>query len=171
MRLPKLTVDMGEYGQHELDFNDYLHISSDLVSELQRDASNYAWIDSVEKSLKKQLERKKIEFETIRGNLTGEITTELQEELGKKPTAKDIDARLDADDTIVRFKEEILELQNRIAIVGGQLTALHMRHSNIKKLVEISLAEGRMSDLNVKEPSQKEETTKKRRGRVKKNES
>jgi hypothetical protein len=169
MRLPVMTVDMGAYGQHEIDFSDYMNISSDLVAELHKDASNYAWIDSVEKSLRKQLELKKIEFETIKGNLTSEITTELQEELGKKPTVKDIDARLDSDDTVVRFKEEILEIENRIAIVGGQLRALTMRHSNIKKLVELSLAEGRMGNLNVNTEEHKEEPkVEKRRGRVKK---
>ena len=160
-----MTVNMGAYGEHEIDFEEYVGLSTNLVEELRKDASNYAWIDSVEKALKKQLEYKKIEFENIKGTLTREIANELQEETGKKPTIKDIDAKLDSDDTVVRFKEEILEIQNRIAIVGGQLTALHMRHSNLKKLVEIELALGRMGDLNVEN---RPEEPKKRPGRVKK---
>jgi len=149
MRLPVITVELGAYGTQEVDFNDYLSISTDLVEELHKDASNYAYIESIESELRTALKRKQAEFANTQGRLTGEITEELTKELGKKPTAKDIDARLDSDDTVVRFKEEIIAKEYQISIVAGQLSAMRMRHSDLKKLVEIELAQGRMGNLNV----------------------
>jgi len=151
-RLPVITADMGNYGVQEIDFNEYMFISTDLVGELHKDAANYAYLDSVEKELKKRLKEKQIESDTIKGNLTAEVTQELVDSGVKKPTIAAVNAKLDADDTMIRFKQEILELEHNAAIVGGQLKGLQMRHSNIKKLVEMQLAEGRMANVNVSEP-------------------
>jgi hypothetical protein len=149
MRLPVIEVNMGDYGVQEIDFNEYMSISSDYVSELHKDASNYAYITTAETWLKKILKTKQLEFDNIKANLTEELTEELTQELGKKPTIKAIDAKLDSDDTIVRYKQEILELEMNVNVVSNMLRAMSMRHSDLKKLVEIRLAEGRMGNVDV----------------------
>jgi hypothetical protein len=152
-RLPIIEVDMGAYGKQEIDFNAYLNISTDYISELHKDASNYAYIVTVEKALRKMLKIKEAEFENIKGTLTDEVTEELIRTIGKA-TVTAISAKLASDDTVMRYKQEILEMDSNVGVVTGMLSAMSMRHSDLKKLVEIQLAEGRMGNMDVKMPDE-----------------
>ena len=130
-RLPIVTVDMGAYGEQEIDFNDYLNISSDLVSELHKDAANFAYISSVEVAVKNAIKTKKLEFDSLKGEITEDIFTEMTSDKGKKPTVKEVDARLATDDTLVRFQQEIGALENTLSVIVGQLRAMEHKHSNL----------------------------------------
>jgi len=154
-RLPVITVDLGTYGVHEIDFNDYLNITSDYVTELHEDAARYAWLESVENKLRQQIKSKSLEFDALKGKITSEINVRMTKDLGKSPTVKVLEAEVAADDTLVTFQEQLNEMESQVGLVNKQIGALRMRHSNLKKLVELTIAGHVMGNVNVKE--QKEE--------------
>jgi len=164
MKLPIIEVDLGNYGVQVVDFSDYTIITSDLVEELHKGSGNFAFISSVELNLKSQLKRKNVEFEDLKGTRSTEVTAELLAD-NKKATAKAVDAVLASDETLIRFKEEVMQIEDKIALFGSLLRAMSMRHSDIKKLVELRLSEGAMGRIEVKDTRVKKETTGKGRGR------
>lgn len=153
MKLPILELDLGTYGKQTVDFSEYVTITSDLIEELHKDASNYAYIESISVNLKGQIKRKQNEYEALKGTRSSEVTAELVGS-GKKATAKAVDAVLASDETLLRFAEETAIIEDNSALITALLRAMSMRHSDLKKLVELEINGMAMGRLNVKEPEE-----------------
>ena len=132
-KLPIMSVDLGEYGIQEVNFNECVKITQDITTELHDSPALYAWIASVRTNLETQLKLKKIKYESLKGERSSIITDEILAS-GKKATGKAVDAELANDDSLIRFNEEMLVLEDQIANLKDLITTLHQKHEVLHEL-------------------------------------
>lgn len=165
MNIPKMTVDLGEYGTQEIDFSSLVRVTSDLNKELVEGASAYAYIDFVEKELKRQYEEKKLVLDEVHAKRREDLAEEIMEEKGKKPTVADLDSALAKDATIIKMKQEMQHISYMTDRVRGFSSALSQKHSNVKMLSQRELAGLGMDNNEVEEPTKIERKPRVKRGR------
>jgi hypothetical protein len=132
MKSIPLTVDLGELGEHTLDFNQDFHVDN-LDEALLRQASVYDWYDSVYHILKRQVANKHVFLESTSSQRRDEIEKEMKKN-SQKVTQKALDAALPNDPEVITVKEQINELEYKLGRVKGHMAALSQHHSNLKEL-------------------------------------
>jgi len=146
LNIPNISVDLGMYGTQEIDFTSLVRVSSDLNKELTEGAASYAYVDFVEKELRRVYEQKKLSLEEVSATRRDFLGCELEREKGKKPTVADMDAALSGDATLINLKQELLAISYQIDRIKGLATSLSMKHSNVKALSQRELTGWGMDD-------------------------
>jgi hypothetical protein len=129
----KMTVDLGEYGVQELDFEKSFD-SSDLENAMRKQPGNYDWFASVHDILKKRLDEK-IDFlkETVAVRREA-IADKENETRSKKVSQKELDSLVEKDGEVLTVKEEVNDLTYKVRRLSSHLTALSQFHSILKEL-------------------------------------
>ena len=156
MNIPNMTVDLGQFGKQEIDFNTLVRVSTDLNKELYEGAAAYAYVDFVAQELRRTYEAKKLALEEVTATRREILGREIAQEKGKAPTVADMDAALAKDATCVNMKEEMLDLAYMIDRVRGFGTALSQKHSNVKMLAQREISGLLMQDTTVTQETRTE---------------
>lgn len=129
----KLTVDLGEYGTHELDFTKSFD-SSNLEKALREQPARYDWFSSVYTRLKSRLDSKITYLKEVTAIRRVAIAEKENEERTKKVSQKELDSLVEKDPEVLGVKEEINNLSFQVNRVQSHLTSLSQFHSILKEL-------------------------------------
>lgn len=170
MNIPKMVVDLDDWGEQELDFKASSEISTDFTAELLKQASGYDYYDSVYNKLKGIYARKHLYLDQYSAQKYREIEEFLKQD--GKPTVKAIDSAVAEDAELYRLKEELGVIQNQMERIKGHMTALGQKHSNLKELSRrerwnLSMSNGDVDEVEAQEMPSRQP----RRGRKKRNTS
>ena len=128
-----LTVNLGDLGEHTLEFHSDFQVD-DVGEAILRQASIYDWYDSVYHILKRQLADKQVFLSSTESRRRDEIEEDMKKNTKGRVTQKALDAALQDDPEVITIKEQLNELEYKANRVRGHLTALSQFHSNLKEL-------------------------------------
>lgn len=128
-----ITVDLGEYGSHTLDFNKSFD-STDLEKALRTQPANYDWYNSIYCRLKTRLDSKHNYLKETIAKRRESISESENKIRDKKVSQKELDSLVEKDPEVLTVKEDINSLNYQVSRVNGHLTALSQFHSILKEL-------------------------------------
>lgn len=129
----KMVVDLGEFGEHTLDFTKSFD-SLDLDKALREQPANYDWYNSIYCRLKTRSDSKHNYLKETIAKQREQIAETENKIRDKKVSQKELDSLVEKDPEVLTVREDINDLSYQVNRIGGHLTALSQFHSIIKEL-------------------------------------